>query len=325
MTHSITRSLRRCGAAILTACAAAFVAGCEAPLVLDGVEAKRADPIHRTDRYQAAAAGGDNVVVVGNQGVILRSGDGGASFERIELPDWPALIDVTVCPDGTFAALAYDRVVFVSDDGGRNWQRRSLNDTEETPQSITCAPDGRLWVVGSFTFIWSSADLGQSWQETTRDEDAILTTVQFFDAHNGIITGEFGTVLETTDGGATWEALPPLPDEFYPQEALFRDRQHGWVIGLGGSVLHTSDGGRNWNLQPTGTQVSLFGIEEVAGTLYVVGGEGTMLAYRDGRWATVDHGKPVRLYLRAIKSLGGQRAIIGGIAGALHVVDLNDS
>lgn len=312
---------RAFGSAVAAMALVSLLAGCEAPLVLDGVEKMRADPVHRMDRYQAAASHGSNVVVVGNQGVILRSADSGGNWERIELADWPALIDVAACPDGSFAALAYDRKIFVSTDGGATWDGRSLNDTSETPQSITCAPDGRLWVVGSFTFIWSSADAGETWTETSRDEDAILTNVQFFDGDRGIVTGEFGIVLATDDGGETWEQLPPLPDEFYPQEAYFRDRQTGWLIGLGGTILHTTDGGQTWSQQPSGTQVSLFGIDEVGGTLYIVGGEGTMLAYRGGRWEPVDHGLPVRLYLRAIEALDDGRLLVGGLRGALHVYD----
>lgn len=304
-------------AVVLAAC----LAGCEAPLVLDGVEKMRASATHRLDRYQAAVRNGSDVVVVGNQGVILTSGDGGVNWTRAELPDWPALIDVTTCPNGAFVALAYDRKVFVSTDGGKSWAGKSLNDTTETPQAITCAPDGRLWVVGSFTYIWSSADLGDTWSETTRDEDAILTNVQFFDPDNGIVTGEFGLVMMTSDGGESWEAMPPLPDEFYPQEAYFRDPMTGWVIGLGGTILHTADGGQSWVTQDSGTPVSLFGIDEVGGTLYVVGGEGTMLAYRGGRWENVDHKLPVRLYLRAIEALDDKRLLIGGVRGALHVFD----
>lgn len=307
--------------AVLVACAAACLSGCEAPLVLDGVEARRAEPIHRMDRYQAAARSGDNVVVVGNQGVILVSNDKGTSWQRQTLEGWPALVDITACPDGNFVALAYDKVIYVSTDAGANWTSKSINDTSETPQSITCAPDGRLWVVGSFTFIWSSPDLGDTWTETSRDEDAILTTVQFFDADNGIVTGEFGVVLKTTDGGQNWENLPPLPDEFYPEQTLFRDPMNGWVVGLGGVVLHTADGGMSWQAQQTGTQVSLFGIEALGDSLYVVGGEGTMLRSDGSTWQPVDHGKPVRLYLRAIEALDEQHLLIGGIGGALHVFD----
>ena len=56
--------------------------GCEAPLVLDGVENMRSKPIQRTDRYQSAARFADNVVVVGNQGVVVYSPDKGGSWQR---------------------------------------------------------------------------------------------------------------------------------------------------------------------------------------------------------------------------------------------------
>ncbi len=300
---------------------ALLLSGCEAPLVLDGVEARRAEPIHRMDRYQAAARQGDNMVVVGNQGVILRSADQGAQWQRQVLAGWPALIDVTACPNGHFVALAYDKTIYVSADQGASWTEKSINNTEETPQAIACAPDGKLWIVGSFAYVWSSPDEGESWTESSSGEDAILTTVQFFDADNGIVTGEFGTVMRTTDSGENWDLLAPLPDEFYPEGAYFSDAEHGWVVGLGGTVLYTSDGGDSWVQQPTGTQVSLFSLEAQGDALYAVGGEGTMLRYADGRWVPVDHGKPVRLYLRVLQALDSGRLLIGGIAGALHIFD----
>ncbi|MCZ6665953.1 MAG: YCF48-related protein [Gammaproteobacteria bacterium] len=299
---------------------AIILTACEAPLVLDGVERMRAQPIHRTDRYQAAARVDDHVVVVGNQGVVLRSSDKGASWKRLELEGWPALIDIVSCPDGSFAALAYEQKVYLSTDQGATWSEKVI-DTLETPQSITCAPDGTLWVVGSYTSIWTSSDAGDNWAETALGEDTILTTVQFFDADNGLITGEFGIVLKTTDAGGTWERLPSMPGEFYSQEAYFADPSTGWSIGLGGSIWHTTDGAQTWTQQPTGTAVSLYGIESVDGRLYVIGGEGTMLSYRDGAWHAFDHGKPVRLYIRAIAALGGGQVLIGGVGGALHVVD----
>ena len=297
------------------------IAGCEAPLTMEGVEKAQQQPIHRTDRYQAAARHGANVVVVGNQGLIVHSSDSGASWSRFELPDWPALIDVAACPNGNFVVLAFAPIVFVSADGGETWDARPTP-TEESPQALTCAPDNKIWVVGAYTNRWSSADGGGSWVESTTDEDVILTTVQFFDAATAVITGEFGTVMTTIDGGETWETLPPLVDEFYPQATYFRDPQTGWIAGLGGVVLHTSDGGQSWTEQETETVVPLYGIEAVGESLFAVGGEGTVLRYDGAVWRRFDHGKPVRLYLRLARALDGNRLLIGGVGGALHIVEI---
>jgi len=287
------------------------------------VEEVLKEPIRRTDRYQAIARNGSNVVVVGNQGVILRSADSGGSWQRVELPDWPALIDVAACPNGNFVALAFAPMVFVSSDAGATWTPRPIP-TSDSPQAMTCAPDNRIWVVGAYTTRWTSADNGVTWDEATNDEDALLTTVQFFDASHGVITGEFGTVMTTSDGGETWETMPPLVDEFYPEAAYFKDPQTGWIIGLGGVVLHTTDGGESWSEETTDTEVPLYGIDAVGSTMYVVGGEGTLLRYDGSAWHTVDHGKPIRLYIRAIRAIDDSRAIIAGVAGALYTVDLGD-
>ncbi len=293
--------------------------GCEAPLVLDGVERVQQQPLRRTDRYQAAARIAHDVVVVGNQGVLLHSPDLGASWQRHELAGWPALIDIAACPDGRFVALAFEQKIYVSTDGD-NWDERPLP-TAETPQAVTCAPNDTIWVVGSFTSIWGSTDNGQNWTATELGEDTILTTVQFIDAQRGVITGEYGTHLRTEDGGATWESMPSLPNEFYPQDAYFADVDEGWVVGLGGTVLHTTDAGQQWRSESTDTLVSLYGLERLGDRYYLVGGEGTMLVHRqDGSWRKVEHGAPVRLYLRDVLALDERRLLIVGVAGALHVV-----
>lgn len=301
-----------------------MLSACEAPLTMDGVEAAMARPIHRTDRFQAVARKGTSIVAVGNQGVIVRSLDNGDTWKRVVLPGWPALIDVQACPNGNFVALAFAPTVFVSTDAGATWVERSIP-TSESPQAMTCAPDNRIWVVGAFTTRWTSADAGKTWVETTNDEDALLTTIQFFDQRNGVITGEFGTVMKTEDGGENWETMPPLVDEFYPQAAFFSDPQTGWISGLGGVILHTRDGGLTWTEQETETVVPLYGLEQVGDTLYAVGGEGTLLRLDGARWRLVDHGKPIRLYIRAIRAIDDRRAIIAGVGGTLHIVNLDEA
>ena len=69
------------------------------------------------------------------------------------------------------------------------------------------------------------------------DEDMHFTSIQFIDDKVGFMTGEFGDVVRTQDGGATWEFLQPLPDEFYPQAAHFENQDTGWIVGLNVSAV----------------------------------------------------------------------------------------
>ncbi|MDJ0928283.1 MAG: YCF48-related protein [Gammaproteobacteria bacterium] len=300
----------------------ASLAGCESPLVLDRVEAQRAQPTQRSDRLQAIASNGETVVTVGSAGVVLSTPLADKKWQRQILDGQPFLMDVDTCPDGRFVALAAEQQVWIGDATGQNWELRAL-DTFEMPQAITCDPQGRLWVVASFSTIFRSDDDGQSWSETSMDEDLHYNSIQFVDADHAFMTGEFGVIVRSTDGGETWENLDPLPDEFYPQAAFFADTQNGWIVGLTGTVWHTTDGGETWSREKTDTDAPLYGMAYANGQLYAVGAYGTVLK-RDGtgNWQSIDHGQPIRFYLRGSLILPAGTLLTAGGAGALFELNV---
>lgn len=301
-----------------------MLAACEAPLLVEGVEANARQPIRRSDLFQAAARNDRAVVVVGNHGLILRSTDGGATWQRQVFTSWPSLIDVTSCGSGLFAALAAEGEVWTSTDDGVTWTTHRL-ETEEAPQAITCDPGNRLWAAGSLGTIIASADDGSTWTDHSSGEDLIFNYIRFFDADTALVLGEFGTVMWSRDGGETWTPSEhPLPDEFYPLTAWFESPRRGWVAGLSGQILFTGDGGASWTVQPSGTIVPLYGLVSVGDVLYAVGGEGAVLRMHDERWVRVEHGAPIRLHLRAHLALDDEHLLVGGAAGALHVLPVSE-
>lgn len=307
---------------IAGAAACLVLFGCEAPLVLDGVKEQAGKPTQRSDLLQAVAGNGQVIVAVGNRGVVLTSTDAGQNWQRMSLDGLPFLMDIAVCPDGRFAALSATRQVWIGSPDAADWQL-SLLESYETPQALTCDDRGRLWVGGSFSTIWRSDDMGRSWRETSLDEDLHFTTVQFVDADLAFMTGEFGTVARTTDGGESWELLPPIPGEFYPQDAYFLDVNTGWVVGLTGTVLHTKDGGQTWLQEETGTDAPFYGLDRRGEDMYLVGGFGTVLKRStDGHWVRVDHGEPIRFYLRGLELTDDGQLVAAGGAGALLVMGI---
>ena len=299
------------------------IAACEAPLRLEQVEEAKLEPIRRSDLFQAAASNGEVLVVVGNQGLVIRSEDGGVQWSRQSLPGWPGLIDVKACPNGNLAALAFENQVWMSQDNGATWVARAFESQEEM-QGLTCDLENRLWVVGSYSTIISSTDEGKTWHTFSTEEDTIFTTIQFLDRDNAFVTGEFGAVFKTTDGGGHWEPVTILPDEFYAQATYFKDLNEGWIIGLGGAIWHTIDGGQNWALQETATNAPLYGITPSGNELYVVGGEGVVLRLSGEAWVRLDHNQPIRLFLRAVLPVGDDKLLIAGRAGVLHVLAKED-
>jgi|TARA_R110002074_G_scaffold402194_1_gene604423 photosystem II stability/assembly factor-like uncharacterized protein len=298
-----------------------ILAACEAPLVLDRVEQAKADPVRRTDRIQAAASIGDEVVVVG-VGLLLNSNDAGKTWRRTSPDGLPALIGVTMCADKTQVAISAEKQAWVSTDNGKTWLANDLG-TEESPQYISCGPDNKLWVAASFSTLLSSSDQGKTWQQTSLDEDLIFTYINFFDAQHGIAIGEFGSVYNSEDGGENWIAKEqPIANEFYPMAVSFLDNQHGWIGGSNGVILHTSDGGNNWLKEETGSEAPIYGLLANASGVYAVGGFGTFLERKVNNEGTVvwvqSSAVSTRFYLRAITPLGKNKVLLGGGAGTLR-------
>ena len=321
--NNITINITGTAYCCLLAALCLLCSGCESPLVLDEVQKAEQSPIRRTDNFQAISAFQQNIVVVGSSGIILASRDNGSTWQRHQIPSWPAFLDITSCDDGLFAALAFEGEVWLSSDGGDTWNLSRLT-TEEAPQAIQCDPAGNLWVVGSFSTISISGDGGKTWTVSSQDEDVIYTDIQFFDEQTAFIAGEFGTLMKTADGGASWEFMPPMPDEFYPQSMYFEDLNKGWIAGLGGVLLATEDGGNTWETQSTGRLVTLYTMAKANGHIFVAGGEGSLFRYDGSYWTPVDHGQTFRLYLRGIETLPDHRLIVGGPGGVLHVFSIEE-
>lgn len=301
---------------------ATALAGCEAPLDLTGVNAQLSLPIYRSDLFQATARYQDTVIAVGGMGAVLKSPDGGSSWQRTTLPGKPFLVDVVACPNGNFHAIDKQDGFWSGRPDGL-WTRQALPEMTE-PQAMTCDASNVLWVTGSFSAILHSTDGGASWESWSGDEDIYLTTIQFVDSRHGIVTGEFGTVLLSADNGISWNRADDLPDSFYPQSTYFSSPATGWVVGLNGTIWKTIDGGQSWQQAPSGISIPLYGITGFGNTLVAVG-ENTTIVYQKigaSSWSLLNGSVKSRSYLRGIIGLNDNQFIAAGGGGALFAFTL---
>jgi photosystem II stability/assembly factor-like uncharacterized protein len=306
------------GALALAAAGLVVLGGCSQRGADAALAQERLKPVQRADQFQAAASNGSLSVVVG--GPVVVAGAAGASpGKRIVLPGTAALIDVASCPDGSFVALDFYRKVWTADARAERWTPRALEGNWR-PLALTCDSRNAIWVVGSGTTIAASTDKGASWSRRDFKEDAMFNTVQFVDGANGFITGEFGALYRTTDGGATWSAAPPIPNDFYPYAALFVSPLEGYVAGLAGAMLRTRDGGASWDKLENPAALPQFGLARHDGAIWSVGQGGSLQRLDGGRWIAVDYGPPAPAFLRALAPAGARHLVIAGAGGALKVV-----
>src|SRR5947207_1642864 len=90
-------------------------------------------------------------------------------------------------------------------------------------------------------FAQGSADSGWFWQNPL-PQGNYLRPVSFTDANTGTVVGDSGTILRTTDGGATWKSQSSGTTN-YLTGVSFTDANTGTVVGGNGTILRTTDGG----------------------------------------------------------------------------------
>ncbi|MCX6020378.1 MAG: YCF48-related protein [Chloroflexi bacterium] len=64
-----------------------------------------------------------------------------------------------------------------------------------------------------------------------------LTGVAFRDAKNGWVVGDRGTLLKTSDAGATWSKEKALTEQNLTKIILSKDGKLGWATGRSGAIL----------------------------------------------------------------------------------------
>ncbi len=105
---------------------------------------------------------------------------------------------------------------------------------------------GRYVAVGEHGDIVVSTN-GKDWTQVIAPVRALLTRVRFLDDKLGWIVGYDGVVLNTTDGGNTWNLQARDIDKGLPYyDVLFLDAQHGFAVGAKALLKQTEDGGKTW-------------------------------------------------------------------------------
>lgn len=303
----------------LVALAAALIAGCSAEADMSAVGAEGNRPLKRYDITQSLASNAKVLVGGTNNGAILVSNDRGKTWARHALGG-ASIVSLATCPDGSFVGIDFYRRVWSGSADGETWISHPI-EKPRTPLAVACDGKGRWWVAGTNTTIAGSRDRGATWQYTDLGRDAQLTAIQFFDAENGVAVGEFGKVLATADGGATWNKAGQIPNDFYPYAALFADRLHGWASGIAGQIVYTADGGKTWAKQVNSAQAPLYRLFMHGGVPYGVGAGGVVARFEGGVWRAMPYPDASPVFLDAGVSLDGQGAIaIAGPGGLVRVV-----
>ncbi len=260
--------------------------------------------------------------VVGDDGIILKTTDGGISWDKKDANIGSWLLSVYfidrnygwVC--GDFGDLRK------TTDGGENWEYITSITYPEMLNSIFFADRKNGWAVGPNGIIHSS-DGGYNWEYQYGDSIYATKSIFFINKDVGWCSGANGEILHTADGGINWykQKTPTngiIYDVFFLNLSIgwavsrnkpnilkttnggndwfvansnvdgfykriqFVDEMNGWAAGPDG-IIRTTDGGFTWKKQMSQTQYNIWWANFINENIgWAVGGNGTILKTDNG-------------------------------------------
>ncbi|MCK9209344.1 MAG: YCF48-related protein [Ignavibacteriaceae bacterium] len=195
-------------------------------------------------------------IIAGDYGKILRTTDGGITWDIQTVGDSYA--------DYQSVCLIDDKIGFIvgangnaikTTDGGLSWNKITmpLKSSDFYDIKFTSDQVGFFIALGGTHYLYQTTDGGNSWIDKSSMLNGLYPrSLHFVNQNIGFIAGvksSIGTILKTTDAGATWtETKLIYRDNFgdHFEDISFLNSSNGIAVGVRGLVYTTTDGGANW-------------------------------------------------------------------------------
>jgi photosystem II stability/assembly factor-like uncharacterized protein len=258
-----------------------------------------------------------------NEAVILRTKDGGTTWEKKILPAaGKGLYGITQSPSGVLYVCGFDGKILRSYDMGDTWAFTQIDYFAFT--GIAFADAVHAITVGGVSFNSGIREyIDSSGHNMHRDSLAYqLNKITMVSATEGYICG-YGAMLKTVDGGKTWNFQNVKDDNFNAMDI------HGdeiWMCGYNGGVYHTYDGGNHWTELRNGNNINLprYRLLDIAfkdeRNGWAAGESGKMIYTDDGGQHWEEYDQFTTEALRSISIRPDGSLLVAGDNGALYKI-----
>jgi photosystem II stability/assembly factor-like uncharacterized protein len=247
-------------------------------------------------RVGPAGQVGAALVAVGQRGHIVRSLDGGRSWQQVPAPVSVDLTAVRFVDARIGYATGHDGVVLGSRDGGLSWTRlldgRQVNALVlEQMQHRAAAADA------------SEQDrklLEEAKRNSQAGPDKPFLDLHFSDADHGFVAGAYGLVMRTADGGRNWESWFDRVDNpgLLNIYALRAGSDGLYAAGESGLLLKLDrDGQQGFRALNSPYKGSYFGLSETSAGMLAFGmrGHASLSSDAGASWQAVETGLPASI------------------------------
>lgn len=188
---------------------------------------------------------------VGHDEVILRTRDGGLTWERVHLDpekERPHL-DVWFADARRGVAIGAYGGMLVTRDGGDTWTARTAREGDDAHLNhLAASADGTLYMAAEAGHLYRSDDGGETWVGLPSPYQGSFFGVLPLSDGSVLVYGLRGHVFRTVDRGQTWQQLP-TDTEATLMAGLELGPGRFVLAGTAGAILWSTDDGRALRLQ----------------------------------------------------------------------------
>lgn len=207
---------------------------------------------------------------VGGNGLIIRTRDGGKSWELLKpttlteagvrLSDLHAVHFANssvgyVAGNKRYGNKTNDEVwgsveIFCTKDGGETWRKCYEENLPLSVFQITTVSESQAFAVLGSHLIRTD-NHGETWEKVSTSAKYI-SSIAFAADETGWLVGSHGVFQHSTDGGKTWQQPTSLTQDFVNRDweaVAFNSNGIGLAVGENSTLALTMDNGKTWALQ----------------------------------------------------------------------------
>jgi photosystem II stability/assembly factor-like uncharacterized protein len=210
--------------------------------------------------YAAIRAGGERgtAFAPGRGGALAKTGDGGASWTRSDVPTTSDLLDVSFPTASVGYALDLAGGVFRTANAGETWKTLGTGSARRAYALHAPSPD--VVVLIGLVGVRRSTDGGETFAQV---RGRAVTGAQLYGVApaGGETLFAWGRkrVVRSVDGGRTWSVVPRPASGMGVARVAFSSARAGLLQDVKGRIWRTRSAGRRWRL------VRTVGTEAIAG------------------------------------------------------------
>lgn len=188
---------------------------------------------------------------VGHDAVILKTIDGGESWERVHFApeEERPLFDVWFSDENNGIAVGAYGFFLTTEDGGKSWASKMISEDDWHLNQIKTSETGRLYIAAEAGTIYRSDDQGLTWTSLDSPYEGSFFGTLPLGGDTLLIFGLRGNLFRSDDAGETWQKITTDTKAILNSGLRLPDGRI-FIVGLGGALLVSSDDGLTFTLQP---------------------------------------------------------------------------